>query len=98
MTERRPRRAASRSCSDVLLAYGSITTLQVYVPGIRPFAVTFAGSTVTTGELPMSMRGNVPVSPVVHWIDDLLPPDTSLVAVITKSVSGVSVKAAGALG
>jgi hypothetical protein len=33
--------------------YGSITTVQVYVPGFRPFAVTLAGSLGPCGEFPM---------------------------------------------
>ncbi len=70
--------------------YGSITTVQVYVPGFSPLAVIVAGSVFAVGELPMLL---FPASVQVIWEFVVPAGATSPVAVTTRSVRGVSVAA-----
>jgi hypothetical protein len=51
--------------------YGSISMVQLYVPGLRPLAVTVTGSAKPCGELPMFA-----LAESTHVIFDWVPPDT----------------------
>jgi hypothetical protein len=77
---------------DLLLSsgYGSITIVQVYVPGFRPLASTWTGSAK-----PLAGCGELPTLALlesVHVILDFVPPAAWDVALASMSVSGVSVK------
>src|SRR5439155_53611 len=74
--------------SHILLRYGSITIVQVYVPGWRAVALTVADSFGPSDLLMLVLPSvEVPVHVTVDWV----PPATSDVALAEMSVSGVSV-------
>src|SRR5712692_6700752 len=83
LREAAPGGAASLNAPVPLLRYGSMTMVQVYVPGTSPVALTDTGSP----------DGAEPAEP--QSIVEFVAPGTCEVTVTDRSVSGESLKLAG---